>query len=183
MTDHVSTEGLELRTAWSGKLRSLIAFLLKAVVGKNQASEATTQRRVTEIKDFAAGSVALFFQRQAMYFGAGLLAGFYYDVKQAAICFALCQCTEVLDLAVALRVLRWSGVGRRKVAVFRALMYTTSLFSSLAVAYFSYSLARMEGATVHFAPLFFLFAAGLFAAVNNRQFPQVLGRVAKVVEI
>jgi signal transduction histidine kinase len=149
-------------------------FSLDTPGGKRKFIDTYSNRVAVEIKDFAVGSIALFWQRQAMYFGAALLAGYYFDASQAFICFAFCQCTELLDLSVALKVQRWSGAGARLARLYRRLMYATSLASSLAVAYFALTIARLEGVTVHFAPLFFLFAAGLFAAINNRQFPAVL---------
>ncbi|MBO6897039.1 MAG: HAMP domain-containing histidine kinase [Shimia sp.] len=46
--------------------------------------------------------------------------------------------------------------------------------SAVSIAAFTLMLARLEGPGEHFTSLFFLFAAGLFAAVNNHQLKQVL---------
>lgn len=131
-------------------------------------------RSEKQLKDFVRGTIALFWQRQFMYISAGLLAGYYYDPFVALTCVALCQLTELVDVFISIRLLRWNRIPRRKMQEFHFLLLFSSTLSAIAVAYFSASIARMEGASIHFAPMFFLFAAGLFAAVNNHQLPLVL---------
>lgn len=131
-------------------------------------------RTEKQLRDFVQGTMSLFWQRQSMYISAGLLAGYYYDVRMAILCVMLCQVTEMVDVFISVRLMRWSKIPRKKLQDFHLLLLVSSTASAFAVAFFAFSIARMEGAVIHFAPMFFLFAAGLFAAVNNHQLPFVL---------
>ncbi|MCP4826584.1 MAG: HAMP domain-containing histidine kinase [Shimia sp.] len=53
-------------------------------------------------------------------------------------------------------------------------LFASNALSAVSIAAFTLMLARLEGPGEHFTSLFFLFAAGLFAAVNNHQLKQVL---------
>lgn len=132
------------------------------------------KRLEKQLKDFAGGGLALFWQRQGIYLGAALLSGFYFNPWVALICFAICQFTEMLDTYFSLQVVRWKGARLREARRYLRLMLLSSTLSSLAVGLFALLVAQMEGPYGHFTSLFFLFAAGLFAAVNNHQLPQVL---------
>lgn len=131
-------------------------------------------RSEKQLRDFVQGTMSLFWQRQSMYISAGLLAGYYYDLHMAILCVMLCQVTEMVDVFISVRLLRWKKIPRSKLQEYHLLLLVSSMASACAVAYFAFCIARMEGATIHFAPMFFLFAAGLFAAVNNHQLPFVL---------
>ena len=131
-------------------------------------------RSEKQLKDFVQGTIALFWQRQFMYISAGLLAGYYYEPRTALTSVALCEITELVDVFISRRLLQRDRISRRKMQEFYFLLLASSILSAMAVAYFAASIARMEGASIHFAPMFFLFAAGLFAAVNNHQLPLVL---------
>lgn len=131
-------------------------------------------RTEKQLRDFVQGTMSLFWQRQSMYVSAGLLAGYYYDVRMAILCVMLCQVTEMVDVFISVRLLRWDRIPKRKLQDYHLLLLVSSVASAFAVAFFAFSIARMEGPTIHFAPMFFLFAAGLFAAVNNHQLPFVL---------
>ncbi|WP_204112406.1 sensor histidine kinase [Shimia biformata] len=152
---------------------------LRHIVGKLRSSHKLTgadvKRLEKQIKDFAGGGLALFWQRQGIYFGAALLCAFFYSPDIALFCFALCQGTEMLDTFVSMRAFRWNGGSARKARMFHRQLLATSTLSSIAVGSFTLMVANLEGPAEHFTSLFFLFAAGLFAAVNNHQLPSVLG--------
>jgi signal transduction histidine kinase len=132
------------------------------------------RRLEKQIHDFASGGLALFWQRQGIYFGAALLTGFYYSVVVAIFSYLFCQAAELLDSFVSLKVVRRRDRSLRQTRRLLSMLFLSNLFSSIAVATFTLLVARMEGPEEHFTSLFFLFAAGLFAAVNNHQLPQVL---------
>ncbi|MCP4817973.1 MAG: HAMP domain-containing histidine kinase [Shimia sp.] len=132
------------------------------------------RRLKKQMHDFSRGGLALFWQRQGIYAGAAILCGFYYSIPIAVFCYLLCQATDLFDSFISLRVInRKDHSFRHSIALLKWLFLSNTL-SSLAVATFTYLIAKLEGPTEHFSSLFFLFAAGLFAAVNNHQLPQVL---------
>ncbi|TCL10205.1 phospho-acceptor domain-containing protein [Shimia isoporae] len=132
------------------------------------------RRLKKQMHDFASGGLALFWQRQGIYAGAAILCGFYYSIPIAVLCYFLCQVTDLFDSFISLRVInRKDHSFRHSIALLKWLFFSNTL-STFAVATFTYLIAKLEGPTEHFASLFFLFAAGLFAAVNNHQLPQVL---------
>ncbi len=134
----------------------------------------STPRLEKQIKDFCAGARMLAWQRQGMYIGAGILTAFYYNLTISLIFIILLQLSEWIDMRVVNRASAWAD-GRRQVAerLHNTLLLTSTL-SSLTVAGFTIAVAHLEGPSQHLTPLFFLFAAGLFAAVNNHQLPRVL---------
>ncbi|MEP2534188.1 HAMP domain-containing sensor histidine kinase [Shimia sp.] len=134
----------------------------------------SARRHEKQIRDFASGGLALFWQRQGIYFGAALLCGFYYSITIAVLCYLLCQVADAFDSFVSLKVVKRTDRSLRHTRRLLGLLFFSNLFSSLAVATFTLLVADLEGPAEHFTSLFFLFAAGLFAAVNNHQLPQVL---------
>lgn len=134
----------------------------------------TFQRAEKRLKDFAAGGLMLYWRRQGIYLGAGLLCGIYYSILIAAMCYALCQVAELADTLASRKVLAWANGTVQQCKKYYRLLLLTSTLSSVAVAIFVFFVAYLEGTSSHFTPLFFLFAAGLFAAVNNHQIPQIL---------
>ncbi len=131
-------------------------------------------RLARQLKDFADGEHSLFLTRQGIYFGSALLTLLYYNVNLALLCFALGQLIEFLGNAVSANVIRWNGKGLGRAIRYRNQILATSILSALAVAIFTILVAELEGQSTHFTPLFFLLAAGLFAAVHNHQLPTVL---------
>lgn len=131
-------------------------------------------RLAKQIEDFVGGGRALFWQRQGMYMGSALLAGFYYDLMLAIVFMCMLQVTEVLDTWVSTIAVRRAHESSAMARRMQGALLLTSSLSALTVSAFTVAVAVMEGPGQHLTPLFFLFAAGLFAAVNNHQLPRVL---------
>ncbi len=127
-----------------------------------------------QLKDFVLGGHSLLLTRQGMYFGSGLLAAYYYDAKLAIFTFALCQITEAIENAVSANVIRWNGAGLRRAIRYQNQLLVASILSAISVVIFAIMVAEIEGQSLHFVPLVFLLAAGVFAAMNNHQLPSVL---------
>jgi signal transduction histidine kinase len=127
-----------------------------------------------QLKDFARSSLGLFWQRQATFAGATLLAAYFVNIKMALICYGFCQICEFLDYSVARRVLRWDGQCGTKAAQFLNQLTLTAVFCSISVVLYILAIALAEGPSMHMGPLFFLFAATLYAAMNNCQIPRIL---------
>lgn len=154
---------------------SILALGIRSVLPfKSQMSHVDFQRLEKTMRDYIAGGAALFWQRQGMYVGAGLLAAFYYNLWIAVISFVFSETTEYLDNVVSSRFRRLKGNNAHQIIRFHNLLLLTSILSSISVGVFVILLVEFEGPSAHLTPLFFLFAAGLFAAVNNHQIPNIL---------
>lgn len=127
-----------------------------------------------QMKDFVRGGLALVWQRQVMFLGASLLTGYFINIQVAVACYIFALASEIFDIQISKRVLKWDGQGDRKAKRFLSLLIISSIFSSISVSVFVLLVAHLEGNTLHFTPLFFLFAAALFAAMNNHQLIKVL---------
>lgn len=147
---------------------------LRGLADRDAQSSAEVARLKRQMTDYARGGLALFWQRQGMYFGSAIIAAAYYHVGVAVLCFLLLQATEAFDTSLFRKVVAWEGQSAAKARKLYRLLMISSLLSSLGVATFTLLVTAIEGATLHFAPLMFLFAAGIFAAVNNHQLPGAL---------
>jgi signal transduction histidine kinase len=127
-----------------------------------------------QLKDFVRGGLTLVWQRQIMFIGAALLTGYFINFYVAISCYLFALATEIFDIKISKRVLKWNGRGEKTANRFLYLLLFSSSLSATAVSIFVILVARLEGNTLHFTPLFFLFAAALFAAVNNHQLIKVL---------
>lgn len=136
--------------------------------------ETSAARLEKQVRDYVTGSLILFWKRQTIYAAAALLCGAYYDVRVAVFCYLFIQYTEFCDTWISLRVMRWKGGNLREARRYRNLLFLSAIQSTAAIGLWAAIVAHLEGVSSHFMPLFFLFAAGLFAAVNNHQIPQIL---------
>ncbi len=139
-----------------------------------QTSHRVNPRLEKRLKDFATGGLLLIWKRQSMYFIAALLAALYVDLWLAITCLLLCEASELYDYRVSKAVSEWEDGTHREAEAFRRRLLLTSIFNALSVSAFCVGFALFEGPVPHQLPLFILFSAGLFAAVNNHQIPQVL---------
>ncbi|PSL19697.1 phospho-acceptor domain-containing protein [Shimia abyssi] len=162
------------RPAEVNTLRHRLGRMLARFMFAETPSIENVRRYEKQLHDFASGGLALFWQRQGIYFGSALLCGFYYSIPVAAFCYLFCQLADIFDSFVSLKVVNRKNHSFRHTRRLLAFLFLSNLFSSLAVATFTLLVAELEGPAEHFTSLFFLFAAGLFAAVNNHQLPQVL---------
>jgi signal transduction histidine kinase len=161
-------------TGQHGALWRIVGRWLTRVMQRPQDDEHTGARLEKQIRDFISGSLALYWKRQGIYLSAALLCGYYYSIQVSVFCYLMCEVTESLEMILSRRIMRWKGGDLKQARRYRNLLFVTSTLSSIAVSLFVYLVAYMEGVSSHFTPLFFLFAAGLFAAVNNHQLPQIL---------
>lgn len=136
--------------------------------------ETSATRLEKQVRDYVSGSLELFWKRQTIYAAAALLCGFYYNLQVAVLCYLFIQFTEFCDTWLSLRIVKWQGGNLREARRYRDLLLLSAVQSTTAIVLWAAIVAYMEGISSHFMPLFFLFAAGLFAAVNNHQIPQIL---------
>lgn len=126
------------------------------------------------ITDYVNVISALVIQRQAIFFAATLLAAFYFDPYITFAGYGAVLFTEILDLRLARRVRNWAGgdPGERQRLVLNIVVNT--ILSASAISIFIINITLQQHSGGHFTPLFLLFAASLFAAMNNSQMLGIL---------
>jgi signal transduction histidine kinase len=122
-----------------------------------------------QLKDYINVSENLIWQRQAIFLAATLLAAFYFNPVISFSSYAAVLFTEVLDLILARNVNRWSDHDARKARFFLRWVMCNTVASAATISLFVILITLQQDTGGHFTPLFFLFAASLFAAVNNHQ--------------
>jgi len=145
---------------------------------ENNPKEATRWVRVDrlerQLKDYVEISLKLIWQRQAIFLSATLLAAFYFDPSLALACYSGVVFTEVLDLILARRMSKWHDHSPKTAKRFLFFVVLNTFLSACAISMFVIVIALQQHSGGHFTPLFFLFAAALFAAMNNHQMIGVL---------
>ena len=126
------------------------------------------------MRDYAHVGVELFAQRSVIYAAAFLLEAFYYSWFLAAISFSVLLFTEAFDYMTFRRILRLKDRDVADTRTCLRLIQIGTVMSAVNISGFALSIALLQGHTTHFMPLFFLFAAALFAAMNNHQVTSVL---------
>src|SRR6056297_1781267 len=154
-----------------GSLASNAVFQLLHVLAMRSVK---TEHLAKQLQDYESCIRSLFWQRQGLYVSSGLLAAIYYDIVVGSVFFAYMQVSEYLDILVSNR-LRASALRERAVAfqIHRQYLYV-AFSSSVVVSAFAITIASYEEPATHFTPLFYLFAAGLFVAMNNNQLPIIV---------
>jgi signal transduction histidine kinase len=137
--------------------------------GRRDNGATNGERLLQNLRDYADAALSLIWQRQAIFAAVAVLTAFFFDPLKAAIFYGVMILSEVHDLWIARRVARLSS--RDKWGLRRSLFHVllNTVLSSCGVSAYVISVAMMQDTGGHFTPLFFLFAAALFAAMNNHQ--------------
>ncbi len=154
--------------------RMALGLWLRRVGRQTLRFEGGALRLEKQIRDYSGGGLALFWKRQGIYAGAAFLTSCYYSWQISVMCYLFIQFAETFENTLALRIRAWKGGSLREARYYRNMLLVSSILSSVTICVFISLVARMEGVGNHFMPLFFLFSAGLFAAINNHQIPQIL---------
>lgn len=143
---------------------------MTVTTGSSQATEGGGDARLLQnLRDYTAMSFALIWQRQAIFLATAVLTGFYFDPWRAALFYIAILLCEIQDLMIARRVASLAEHERTAIRRNFVWIMLNTLLSSLAISSYAVSVAIMQEQGGHFTPLFFLFAAALFAAMNNHQ--------------
>src|SRR6056297_3881846 len=127
-----------------------------------------------QMTDYARVGQNLFWQRQGLYLAALVLEAVYYSWIAALITLGAVVVAEAFDFYVFKRVLNMKKRNRKEARLCLRLLYLGTAISSLNIAVFAITIAILQGHTTHFMPLFFLFAAAVFAAMNNHHVQSIL---------
>ena len=137
------------------------------------------ERLERQLKDYVGITKKLMWQRQAIFLAATLLSVFYFNPIAAIICYAVVLFTDVFDLSLERRVSSWTDHDPRRARSFLIWILVNTVLSASAICAFVLVIALQQETGGHFTPLFFLFAAGVFAAMNNHQLlPALVLRLA-----
>jgi len=120
-----------------------------------------------QLRDYVSISRKLIWQRQASFLAATVLAAFYFDTTLAMLCYSALLVTEVMDLVLQRRVEAWPGKDPKAARRFYGWVIANTVASSAVIASFALLIAIQQQPGGHVMPLFFLFAAALFAAMHN----------------
>ena len=129
----------------------------------------TMPRLERQLKDYVEISKRLIWQRQAIFLAAAVLTAFYFDPAKSFACYGAVLFTEVLDLILARQISNWTDGSVAKARKFLFWILTNTALSAGAICLFVVTITLQQDIGGHFTPLFFLFAAALFAAMNNHQ--------------
>lgn len=129
---------------------------------------------LVQLQDYATVGKNLFWQRQTIFAAALLLASYYYSLTYALITCVLIVLAEANDYYAFQRVLSAKSSSRRELNTLLLMTYFGTMASAGIISFYSIWISLLEGHGTHFMALFFLFAAALFAAMNNHHLISVL---------
>lgn len=135
----------------------------------DQVSEKSVDRMLQNMKDYTAMSIELIWQRQAILLSATILTGYFFDFFNALLFYSYILICEGQDLILARRVARLQPHQRKAIIESLTWILLNTVLHSAAICLYAISVALKQPSGGHFTPLFFLFAAALFAAMNNHQ--------------
>ena len=131
--------------------------------------KASDGRLLQNLKNYTGVSLALLWQRQAIFLTSTLLTAFYFDPINAAIFYCTILFCELQDVLIARRVALLHVNQKRAIRSSLIWILLNTALSAGAICLYAISVAFKQEFGGHFTPLFFLFAAALFAAMNNHQ--------------
>ncbi len=130
--------------------------------------------REQRIKDYGDLVSSLTLHRLVSFLAVAVLSVFYFDPITMLACYAGVFFSEVLDVRLGSAAKAWDGkdaaTGRR---LLTRITFNTAA-SAAAISIFLINMAMQQTSGGHFAPLFFLFAASLFAAMYNSSLINIL---------
>lgn len=135
----------------------------------DDTTRAPDARRLQYMKNYTWATFALLWQRQAIYLTTTLLTAYYFDAINAAIFYCTILFCEVQDVIIARRVAKLQVNQKRAIRSCLIWILLNTVLSAGAICLYALSVAFKQQTGGHFTPLFFLFAAALFAAMNNHQ--------------
>jgi signal transduction histidine kinase len=127
-----------------------------------------------QLRDYATVGINLFWQRQMTFSAALLLASFYYSLYYSLLTCLLIVISEAYDFVVFRYVLRAKEITLRQGKQMLALIYVGTVASAGTISFYAIWISVVQSDGTHFMALFFLFAAALFAAMNNHHLLSVL---------
>jgi signal transduction histidine kinase len=128
-----------------------------------------SDRRLQNLRDYAAAVFALTWQRQGTFLSMALLTAAFFDAWYAALFFAINIVCEVVDLLIARKVMKLRRQHKTGIRNAWAGFIANTVVSACTISLYAIWVAVHYGGAAVFTALFSLFAAALYAAMNNHQ--------------
>lgn len=129
---------------------------------------------VNQMRDYAEAGVANFWPRQIIFGTALVLAAVFYDLRLSLLTACLVAVNEVFDMYCFRDILKRKERTRNWLRRNMRRIYFSTVLSAGTICFYAIWISWLQGPRPHFMSLFFLFAAALFAAMNNHQIYSVL---------
>ncbi|EEE35901.1 sensory box sensor histidine kinase/response regulator [Rhodobacteraceae bacterium KLH11] len=139
--------------------------------------DATDQHRsllMQQITDYCQVGKDLLWHRLLIFASALVLAAYYYSAPLAKFILLFVVISEICDYWLFNRILKSKEVSTQAARRFLPHLYLSAFLSTFTIIAYSVGIVVVTGPTNHFVPLFFLFAAALFSAMNSHYIKQVL---------
>ena len=130
--------------------------------------------RLQQLQDYATVGKNLFWQRQITFAAALMLSSYYYSWYFSLINCGLIIISEAYDFAVFRKILSTRIVGLKEFKWMLGAVYLGTAASAGIISFYAIWISVLQDSETHFMALFFLFAAALFAAMNNHHVLSVL---------
>jgi signal transduction histidine kinase len=121
------------------------------------------------LRDYARAVLNETWQRQSMFVAVALLTGAFFVPWKAALFFAVCMGCEFADLTLARRVLKTAPGDKLGIRLLHFGFLANTIVSALAISIYAVWVGTAGDGDGRFTALFCLFAAALYAAINNHQ--------------
>lgn len=131
-------------------------------------------RLLSNIRDYSRAVNTLTWQRQSIFTAISILTGFFFDPWKAALFYSVCMGCEYVDLLLARRVGRIRKDNPKATRLVFSGYVVNTIISTLAVSIYAVWVGVTEDGVGIFTALFCLFAAALYAAMNNHQIVSLL---------
>lgn len=125
------------------------------------------EAQLRNLRNYADAVIALTWQRQGTFLSMALLTAAFFDPWFAALFFAINVTCEIVDLLVARRVTKLRRHHVDGIRNAHAALIANTIVSACTICLFTIWVAVDHGGAAVFTALFSLFAAALYAAMNN----------------
>lgn len=152
----------------------MIDGLSKSGASFKRAAAITPTGLVTQMQDYAKAGIDQFWNRLIIFGAALLLAGAFYNWTLSFLTAGIVAVNEIFDMVVFRDILGNPHRNRRWLRGNMRRIYISTCLSAGTISFYAIWISYLQGPVPHFMSLFFLFAAALFAAMNNHQLYNVL---------
>ncbi|MEX0280007.1 MAG: sensor histidine kinase [Arenibacterium sp.] len=122
-----------------------------------------------QIRDYFHLTTTLIWQRQAIFFASTFVTLFYYEPSKTLACYGTILLSELMDLLLVRRIKYVDRITARQARNYMRWIVANTIVSASTISLFVFLIALQQDVGNHFTPMFYLFAAALFAAMNNHQ--------------
>ena len=132
-------------------------------------TDISSGRLLQNLRDYTTMAFVQLWQRQSIFLATTLLTAFYFDPFDAITFYVVILLCEFQDYMIARRVAKLTDDQRNAIRSAFIWVLINTVLSAGAISLYCITVANQQEVGKHFTPLFFLFAAALFAAMNNHQ--------------